>query len=175
MNHYGNWLVCLTETAAFQMSPLELMSSSLPGKSCFVVSCDWRGSMTSIAVHEVNGVRAALPLLSRGGVWEESFLFTSLGVQCCGHGKSVQVLPALSCLLCNIWECLKTSLGREAAQVCPAVMWKGFSCANCVDLNLHSCWHTKAYVAGSFLSSHRSPKVWLISCKPHALISSSSV
>lgn len=175
MNHYGNWLVSLTETAAFQMSALELMSSSLPGKSCFVVSSDWRGGMKSIAMHEVSGVRAALPLLSQGGDnWRRAFFSPNWGynvVAVANQFKYYQHCPVCCLTFGSAWKpaweemlprCAQLWCGKASA-VLTAWIWI------CIAAD------TKAYVAGSFLSSHRSPKVWLISCKPHALISSSSV
>lgn len=70
---------------------------------------------------------------------------------------------------------LESKPGRGTAQAWAAVLWKGFSCANCTGFNLHRCWHTKACVAGSLFSSHRSVPIVPISCKPHALISPASV
>lgn len=131
------------------MFRLEPTSSSLPGKFCFVLSSDWRGYEVSISLHELSRISAPLPLfcLGMGRCRKRSFL--SLGEHCMAVVSqftyfSVVLFPAV------LWSYLKTGLGRDAAQVCTAVLWKGFTCANCVDLNLHRRWHNKAYIPGSF-------------------------
>lgn len=158
MDCYRNWLTSLTETVAFQMSKLEPTSSSFLGKSCFVLSSAWRGYEKHCTAWSEQDKRTFAPSLSRHReVLEEIFLsFLSLGStewpwRVNSHTVSVVLFPAV------LWSYLKTGLGRDTAQVCIAVLWKGFTCANCVDLNLHRHWHNEAYIPGSFLSSCRSP------------------
>lgn len=107
----------------------------------------------SISLHEVSRINTPLPLLCLGMGKCRKRSFLSLGGHCMAMASQFT-----HCQCCSVSSCIVVILKNwPGKRCCPGVLWKGFTCANCMDLNLHRHRHNKAYIPGSFLSSYRSP------------------